>query len=254
MLTGVILYTVVSLAVPAHPCQKTKLSPNVSVLSEIVESFDVQNSTMDEALRALRQYDFGNILIGFEKIAHREGERTESLSLSAKSATVGEILDQLCQQTKQYRYEIIEGDVIYVHPADAESDPPGLLDIKISDFAVRGKMVPAAIIVRISELAPELNTYLAGKKWEYDSRRGILPGSAGAIGHGNMDPEVNLYLRNMTVREILNATVVYGVRLRDETPADWTGNKPPTTSWMYEFVRNPDAPTGLGGTPQWIAF
>jgi hypothetical protein len=113
MLTfDVLLYTVMSLAITAQPCQKTNLSPNDSVLSEVVESFDVQNSTMEEALRALRQHDFANILIGFEKIAHREGERTEFLSLSTKSATVGEILDHLCQQSKQYRYEIIEGGII----------------------------------------------------------------------------------------------------------------------------------------------
>ena len=80
MLTfDVLLYTVMSLAITARPCQKTNLSPNDSLFSEIVEAFDVQNSTMEEALRALRQRDFANILIGFEKIAHREGERTESL-------------------------------------------------------------------------------------------------------------------------------------------------------------------------------
>jgi hypothetical protein len=194
MLTfDLILYTVILLAGTAQPSQATKLSPSVPVLSEIVESFDVQNRTMEEAVRALRQHDFANILIGFEKIAHREGERTESLSLSTKSATVGEVLDKLCQQSKQYRYEIIEGGIIYVHPAHAESDPLGLLNIRISDFVVQGKMVPAAIIVRIGEFAPELNSYLDRKKNEYYSRRGISPASPGAIGHGNMDPNVNLH-------------------------------------------------------------
>ena len=255
MLTfDVLLYPLMLLARTVQPCQETKPSPNASVLSEIVESFDVQNSTMEEALRTLRQHDFAKILVGFEKIAHREGERTESLSVSIRSATVGEILERLCQQTKQYRYEVIADGIIYVHPAQAESDPLGLLIIKVSDFAVQGKMVPAAIIWRIGELAPELRSYLDRRKSEYDSRRGILPGSPGAILHGNMDPEVNLHLRNVTVREILNATVLYSVRLRDETPANSTGYKLPPTSWMFEFVMNPDAPTGLGGTPRWVAF
>jgi hypothetical protein len=173
--------------------------------------------------------------------------------LGSKSATVGEILDQLCRQSKQYRYEIIEDGIIYVRPAHVKSDPLGLLNIRISDFVVQGKMVPAAIIVRIGELAPELNSYLDRKKNEYYSRRGITPASPGAIGHGNTDPNVNLHLQNITVREILNATVVYSARLRDETPADWTGNKLPTTSRMYEFVTNPNAPTGLGSTPRWVA-
>lgn len=249
-----LLYTSILLASTVQPHQERKILPDVSVLSEIVESVDVQNSTMEEALRTLRQRDFARILIGFEKIAHREGEKTESLSLSTDGATVGEILERLCQQSKQYQYEIIEGGIIYVHPTQAESDPLGLLNIKITDFSVEGKMLPAAIIVRIGELAPELASYLYRKQSEYYSRRGIVPGFPGAIGHGNMDPEINLHLRNMTVREILNATVLYSSRLRDQTPADWTGNKLPTTSWMYEFVMNPEAATGLGGTPRWVAF
>ena len=116
-----LLYTLMLLARTVQPCQETKPSPNASVLSEIVESFDVQNSTMEEALRTLRQHDCAKILVGFEKIAHREGERTESLSVSIRSATVGEILERLCQQTQQYRYEVIANGIIYVHPAQAES-------------------------------------------------------------------------------------------------------------------------------------
>lgn len=229
-------------------------SDDRSVLSETVESFRVENSTMEAALRALRQTDFARILIGFERIARRQGEKTESLSLSLSNATVGEILDQLCQQSGRYTYEIMEGTIIHVHPVREQSDPPGLLDLRISEFSVQGNMLPAAIIVRIGDLAPELASYLQAKKNEYYARRNIVPASPGAIGRGNMDPMVNLHLRNMTVREILNATVLYSVRLRDQTAPDWTGNKIPPTSWMYEFGIDQNAPSGLGGTPRWIAF
>ena len=252
----VLLYTLILLASTVQPHQERSrnVSTGVSVLSEIVESFQVQDSTMEEALRALRQHDFARILIGFEKIVHREGEKTESLSLSTNSATVGEILEQLCQQSTQYQYEVIEGGIIYVHPAHGDSDPLGLLNIKITDFSVEGKMAPDAIIWRIRDHAPELASYLNAKESEYYSRRGIVPGFPGAILHGNMDPEVNLHLQNMTVREILNAVVLYSRQLSDQTPADIGGNKIPPTSWMYEFVLNPEAPTGLGGTPRWVAF
>ena len=81
-----------------------------------------------------------------------------------------------------------------------------------------------------------------------------MPGFPGAILHGNMDPEVNLNLRNMTVREILNAVVLYSRQRSDQTPTDIGGNKIPPTSWIYEFVMNPEAPTGLGGIPRWVAF
>ena len=252
----VLLYTLILLPRTVQPHQENSRNvfTDVSVLSEIVESFQVQDSTMEEALRTLRQYDFARILIGFEKIVHREGEKTESLSLSTNSATVGQILEQLCQQSKQYQYEVIQGGIIYVHPAHADSDPLGLLNIKITDFSVEGKMAPAAIILRIGELAPELASYLNAKESEYYSRRGLVLGFPGAILHGNMDPEVNLHLQNMTVRAILHAIVLYSRQLSDQTPADIGGNKIPPTSWIYEFVLNPEAPTGLGGIPRWVAF
>ena len=79
----VLLYTLILLpsTVQPHRENSRNVFTDVSVLSEIVESFQVQDSTMEEALRTLRQYDFARILIGFEKIVHREGEKTESLSL-----------------------------------------------------------------------------------------------------------------------------------------------------------------------------
>ena len=70
-----LLYTGILLASSVQPHQERRIPSDVSVLSEIVDSFDVQNSTMEEALRTLRQRDFARILIGFEKIAHREGEK-----------------------------------------------------------------------------------------------------------------------------------------------------------------------------------
>jgi hypothetical protein len=205
-------------------------------------------------LRSLRQNDFTRILIGFEEVAHREGEKTESLSLSTNKVTVGDILNQLCRQSQRYTYEIVAGSIIHVYPAHTESSGPDLLGIRVRDFAVEGRMLPAAMIVRMGEFAPELASYLDQRKSEHYSHGSVAPSSPGAIGHGNMDPEVSLQLQDKTVREILNAVVLYSVQLRSKTPADSTGNRLPTTSWIYEFIIDPNAATGLGGTPRWIAF
>ncbi len=253
---NVLLWTVVliSSSIQAPQDSACKACSQSPVLSQTVESFHVEKGTMEEALRTLRQNDFAKILIGFEKIPHREGEKTESLSLSVNNSTVGEILDQLCHRSSNYTYEIIEGTVIHVHPAHAESDPPGLLNMKVHDFSIEGKMLPAAVIQRISVLAPELETYLAQKRNAYYTARGITPGSPGAIIGGNMDPTVNLHLHDLTVRQILDHVILYSVQLRNQTSPTSIGYRLPTTSWIYEFVLDPNAPTGLGGTPRWIAF
>src|ERR1700687_101194 len=238
-------------AVPA-----TALEPqqNESILSVVVGSFQIENATMEEALHALRATNFTRILIGFEKVAHHAGDKERTMSLSVANAMVREILGALCRSDNRYEYEIVDGLLVHVYPKDGQNDTLGLLDIRVKKFSVEDKISPATIIVRIGELAPELASYLTGKQNEYFRQRGIVPSSPGVAMHGNMDPQVSLHLHDMTVREVLNATVLYSLRLNQETAPDWTGNKIPPTSWMYEFDVDPAASTGLGGYPKWVAF
>jgi hypothetical protein len=255
MLNSLLVATsIVTASVSLNPEGIQVASQQSSVLAMPVDSFRIANSTMEGALRTLRQKDFAKILIAFEKVAGREGENKESLSLSLSNATVGAILDSLCEQSRQYTYEIADEFIIYVHPARAESDPLHLLDMKIKDFSIEGKMLPTAAVQRIGVLAPELAVYLSEKRRNYYASRGITTGSPGATLGGNMDPTVSLHLHELTVRQVLNQLVLYSVQLRDKIPADVGGNKLAPTSWMYEFVVNPNASTGLGGIPRWIAF
>lgn len=131
--------------------------------------------------------------------------------------------------------------------------PAALLSINILNFSVDTKIEPFAIIDRISTMASELNSYMEAKQEQFLAARGIVPGSPGANISGNMDPEAHIQLNNMTVREILNSVVLYSQNLYEETKSD-QGYKTPPTSWIYQFVVDPDAKTGLGGTPYFTAF
>lgn len=228
---------------------------DLPILSERVGSFQIENRTMEEGLRALRQTNMTRILIGLEKVAHRQNEKEKRFSLSLSGATVGEILNGLCRQDPRYTYQIVSGHLIHVYPKKGLSDPAGLLSLQVSRFLIADKMLPAAIIQRIGKLAPELLSYMSNKQAEYYAQRGLAPpGSLGAIMSGNMNPQIHLDLHDVTVREILNAVVLYSQRLNSQTPPDRTGNKIPPTSWIYDFIIDPAAPTGLGGTPHWGAF
>ena len=210
---------------------------------------------MEEGLRALRQTNMTRILIGLEKVAHRQNEKDKTVSLSLSGATVVEILNGLCQQDPRYTYQIVNNLLIHVYPKNGLSDPAGLLGLRVSRFSIVGKILPAAIIQRIGELAPELASYMSKKQAEYYAQRGLSPpGSPGAILSGNMDPQISLDLHSLTVRELLNAVVLYSQQLNNQTPADFAGNKIPPASWTYDFIIDPAAPTGLGGTPRWQAF
>jgi hypothetical protein len=225
-----------------------------TILSTTVPSLVLQNVTMEDALRALRATNQNEILIGFEKVPHHVNAPDQKVSLEMSNATVAQILTALCQKDPRYTYEIVDGLLIHVHPRATYRDFPDLLDTRIHSFSVEGTMLPAAVINRIGELAPELSSYLAKKQDEYYEARGITPSFPGSTLKGNMDPKIKLNLHDLTVRQILDAVIIYSLELNKKSVPDWTGNKLPPTSWIYDFTIDPAASTGLRGYPKWIAF
>src|SRR5712692_10174573 len=135
-------------------------SGETPILSETVASFHIENGTVDEGLRALRQTNKTRILIGFEKVTHRQNEKEKTVSLSLSGATVEQILNSLCEQDPRYTYEIFKGVLIHVYPKNGLSDPAGLMSLRASRFSIADKMLPAAIIQSIGELTPELASYM----------------------------------------------------------------------------------------------
>lgn len=91
----------------------------------------------------MRQEDPSRILIGFEKLPHREGETDESISLELTNTTVGDCLDRLCDVDPRYTYEVVgDGLMINAFPLGAKKDPTDLLNIRVSRFAIHGNYTP----------------------------------------------------------------------------------------------------------------
>jgi len=250
LLSGVLCVCVGTL----HSLARTEVDTDkeTRILRTKVESFAVHDMDIEEALRLLRRSDYAEILIGLEKMPHWwEGAETKPISLQLKDTTVGEILTKLCEADPRYTYEIIDDVLIHVYWKGAKDDPSNLLNMKIHNFTVHGNYTPAAVILKTSQLAPELRDHLREKKKQFNAQRGIVPASPGHNMRGNMTPEFHLELKDVTVREILNAIVLYSRRVYLERPPQPTGWRQPPTSWKYEFIIKPDAPTGLGGIPRW---
>ena len=225
-----------------------------SILDLKIDSLRVENADMEEALRLLRRKDYTKILIGFEKVPQWwEGKEPKNISLDVTNATVRDILDQLCEADPRYDYEVIDNVLINVFPKEARNYEGNLLNIEIRRFSVHGKHTPRGVVVAIRGYAPELRNYLFQKRSEYYARKGVTP--PGVPGHGfssrGMSPQFDLELENMTVREILNAVVLYSLKLYRERPPNPNGWRPPPTSWIYKFTLKPDDPTGLEGIPRW---
>lgn len=215
------------------------------ILDTKIELIKLDQVGMEEALRELQGKNKEQILIGFEEVPHAKGQRQKPISIELSGLTVRAILDKLVAADPRYTYEVAAGSVINVFPRRAKDNPTNLLNIRVSKFALHGKLIPQDVIRRIGEYAPELRDYMAKKALERAARTKIYPGRVGSILSGGMEPQIDLEMQNVTVRDILNAITLYSVKLSQEHP-NWF-----PIGWKYEFIIDPEAQTGLGGYPSW---
>ena len=251
---GEILLLVALFAVTAWSVRLFSQTPamsgqNSSVLGLPVAKFDIEQSDMMSALKALREKDYHRILIGFETVGEPKSE-SALISLHVENETVGGILQHLCREDPRYAFEVVgESRMVNVYFISARNDPANLLNIRVSDFVVNERVFPQTLITGIAQYAPELREYLDRRQREYWMRTGKPGGSPGSILSGDASkPMVTIHLKEATVREILNAITLYtsdhAVQLGLRFPVGWS----------YRFVPDPTATNGLDGRPKWDIF
>ena len=128
----------------------------------------------------------------------------------------GDALRQLLAQVPGYRVEVISDRLVNVYPASAEGDPNDLLNTLVPRFDVVSQR--AGVILSWPErFVPELYQRLAASKASGSAQHIDLYVGAVAIG-----PEITLHLRNVTVRQILNAvTEASDANAGVEAPVGW---------------------------------
>lgn len=240
--------------------QLTKKSPTTASIVDVpVKSFEVEDTSMAEALFKLRSSDVSHVVIGFERVPHKEGnDESGPISLKLADTTIGKVVKRLCQADPRYEYKVItgqmispklSGSMIEVRPKGAAKDPNDLLNMEIGHYHIDKNMGAGGAIDGIDEDAKELREFLYRKTVEWSKRTGIWPGSPGSIVSGNMPPpRFTLDLRDVTVRQILDAISLKSIQRFKE------GKNYGPVGWEYEFVIKPNASTGLGGIPYWKAF
>jgi hypothetical protein len=224
---------------------------SASVLNVSVEEYSLHEAEMPEALGILRGKDPQRILIGFETIKdHPKSQPVLIRSLHLRNHTVGQILQRLCGEDPRYAFEVMnDSRIVNVYLTNARSDPRNLLNVRVSRFDVDGHVHPQTLIRSIDRYAPELGDYLDQKRREHWARTGLPRAFPGSVLSGDAPaPKVSIHLRDLTIREILNAIVLYTSDHRHALGFSFP------LSWKYEFVVDPAAPTGLGGKPKWDIF
>jgi len=232
------------------PLQGKAQTPLSSILNRKVSSINLHNVAMDEALKQLRLNDVDEILIGFEEVPRVRARQRRPISVEGTQVMIGWILDRFIADDPRYTYEVTRDGIINVYPVGAKDDPNDLMNIRVSKVAIHGQYYLPSFLSRLDLWVPALATRLqkAAKDYQAKTRTGRV-GFATAGGKWDatlpIHPQVDLELQNLTVRELLNALVLYSVKI-------YRGrlNSFPM-SWKYEFIVDPDAITGLGGYPGW---
>lgn len=221
-----------------------------SILSVGIKSFAVKDADMEEALRTLSDQITFRIVIGFERIPHYEGHDGPRMSFDLTNTTVGEILHRLCEKDSRYEYRPVEGQMVDVFSKGSLDNPDDLLNIKVREYRVDAPAWPGGVIATIAQDVPELRELLERKKQEWLKKRGASPGGTpGSLLSGNgIPPRFVLHLKNVTVRQILNAISLESVRMFK------AGKVYAPSGWEYDFIISATAQTTLGGYPQWKEF
>ena len=226
---------------------KQNLKEN-SILELRIDSLKVENASVEEALKLLRGKDSSQILIGFEKITDARLGKNISISFVSENESVRDILRRIFSADTRYTYSLVSNSLIEVFPVGSKNDMSNLLNMRVKKFSYEKLAEPSYIITDIDRIVPELSEFLERNRQEYSKRSGIEYGFGGSIPRGNQEREISLELRDVTVREILNAAALLSLQLFREH-----GFLIPV-GWKYEFVVDPTAPTGLGGYPKWDIF
>jgi hypothetical protein len=169
----------------------------------------------------------GYVLFGAE-IRLRNGEEPSVDVNLPTGSTLGGALRQILQQVPGYAFEAASEHMVEIYPAGAKGDPNDALNLKVDRFEFDRE--PDWIINDPGDTIPGLKAFL--------SRRTAgppLPVEGWSHMVIGVEPKVTLHLRNVTVREILNALSEAEERYPAQwQPSGWLVTIQPNAAFMAE--------------------
>ena len=221
--------------VPLHSAR----SQAVDVLDLPVRSSPAWKSiALSDALGQLGSYvQDGFILFGLEE--NLQDGKEPRVDFEAKSGTtLRRVLRDILAQLPPYEMEVVSSHLVDLRPAGAKGNTKNPLNLRVPDFDVISRPV-YGILGAPRRVIPELDEVLTPKA--EPGKQAITLYFGGADG----GPRVTLHLKNVSVREILNAASVasepfFAYHDRTRAPA----------GWVYCFNPNP-SPGNSGHSWKW---
>ena len=176
----------------------------------------------------------GYVLFGVELRPKDGQEPLVNVNLQP-GTNLGDALRQVIDQVPGYQFQVVSAHMINVYPAGTEKDPQNVLNTIVRQFDA-DNLYPSDLLSRPQDFIAELKARLVPKKSKVPQPGGYI--GPGITGGG---PTVTLHLKNVTVRQILNAV--------SEAMEQFPPNLEPV-GWLYSFQPDPNSP--IGGKHSWM--
>ena len=161
----------------------------------------------------------GYVLFGVEQRLQKGEPPKISLHLKPDS-TLRDVFKQIFSQLPEYRFHVVSEHLINIYPAGAKQDPDDILNTYVAQFDIAAR--PGSILSSPQDFVPELRERLHPKS--ITTTQGS--GTAGPGLEGTEAP-LHLHLRNVTVRQILNAVTEQWERSEE--------NNAMPVGWLYSY-------------------
>lgn len=214
---------------------------------------------------ALRSRFPNQLVIGFEELWDARPDTEPRVDLGPPNLSLPQVLDRIRRQNPAYKIDLLPGGLVHVYPKYGNADPPGLLDLRLTEFflppddCVGQQFAYMDSPMGYFSYTPALSKYLWEHKVAWYRAHGKEVGGFAGDFLGDCVPSKHRHdpiYHNITVREALNFMAIRSLQVaygrRPGTAPTW--HKPKPISWKYRFRRELDADTGLGGAPVIQAF
>ncbi|HVP50148.1 MAG TPA: hypothetical protein VMT56_02895 [Candidatus Bathyarchaeia archaeon] len=225
----------------------------------------VPSTPMEAAIDQLRARFPNQIVVGFEELWDPRPDTEPHIDLGPPNASLQDVLARMRRDNPQYKVDLLPGNLVHVYPAHGSADPPGLLDLRLTEFflppddCVAQQFAYMDSPMGFFSYTPELSKYLWEHKRAWYHAQGKEPGGFAGDLLGDCLPSTHrrdpIY-HNITVREALNLMAIRSLQVASGQALGAAHSYPKARpiSWKFRFRREPDADSGLGGVPIFQIF
>lgn len=212
------------------------------ISSARVSDFSETGSTVELVRKLVRSMSMQEIFEGTFGLENVENS-PQRFWLAANGRDVATLVNSICKQDKHVKVMSAEDPrIINLMAADDNSPGRDILQFKLPSIDIETDITPEDLIVRLPEYSAELNTYLLNV---YKRNGGSEEGGQIASGiRGNARlPHFSLHLKDVTVRQALNAIAGESFRLYMANGKDPRMVSGPNdliiwpTGWEFHFVK-----------------